>query len=427
MVLTNMDKIEPVKNKLFLFFFWLITIYSTLNITLTNNYESFFTTGHEIFMGDLFFFIDNPPRNYPPLAQIPYIIANKIISTSDDAITSNLTNLQKINLIRSSYHGIFLGATYILTSLLPLLIIFLASLKGNYLKKSIYAISALVSGVMLFAINRGNIITYALIFLNLFLLTYKSNNKYIRFSSYFFLAIAANLKLYPAIFGILLILRKDWKGCVTSSIMFIFIYIISYIISYQQTGYNIFDLANNISSFIQSGSAYIPTSNDFSTKNFSKLLLYITFGFNTPTTLYTILNYTILASVVLCCMIIVFFSEQEWQKYTSLSLICMFVPQISYIYSGIFILPAILSFISNDNKSKKNIVYAILFCLTIVITDFPGSMFFIPSGFLIKCFAAYSILLIMLIETTANVINLYKFKKIRTLHDAIKIPFKQNE
>ena len=60
-------------------------------------------------------------------------------------------------------------------------------------------------------IERGNIILLVLPFTLLFVMGYDSQNKYIRELSCLSLGVAAGLKIYPALLGILLLREKNWK------------------------------------------------------------------------------------------------------------------------------------------------------------------------------------------------------------------------
>lgn len=80
--------------------------------------------------------------------------------------------------------------------------------------KIVIALVFLLSGVNLFSYERGNLIVLAIIGMVFFLATYDSDNKVLRECGYIALALAAALKGYPALLGILLIYRKEWKEAI---------------------------------------------------------------------------------------------------------------------------------------------------------------------------------------------------------------------
>ncbi len=80
--------------------------------------------------------------------------------------------------------------------------------------KMLVVLAFLLSGVSLFSYERGNLIILAVIGMVFFLATYDSENKILRECGYIALALAAALKGYPALLGILLIYRKEWKEAI---------------------------------------------------------------------------------------------------------------------------------------------------------------------------------------------------------------------
>ena len=87
-------------------------------------------------------------------------------------------------------------------------------IEGRRLKKLILTASMMLSGVMMFTYERGNLILLALSGMVLFLLTYESEVKWLREIGYLGLAVAGAIKGYPANLGIILIYRHEWKEVV---------------------------------------------------------------------------------------------------------------------------------------------------------------------------------------------------------------------
>lgn len=72
----------------------------------------------------------------------------------------------------------------------------------------------MLSSISLFSFERGNIIYLAVINSIFFLVNYQSENKIIREMSFIALAIAAALKGFPALLGILLLYDKRHKEAI---------------------------------------------------------------------------------------------------------------------------------------------------------------------------------------------------------------------
>lgn len=68
------------------------------------------------------------------------------------------------------------------------------------------------------SIERGNVVNMTAFFVMAFLFMYRSDRRVLRELSYICLAIAAGLRIYPAIFGILLISGRDWTGVAKSMV-----------------------------------------------------------------------------------------------------------------------------------------------------------------------------------------------------------------
>lgn len=86
--------------------------------------------------------------------------------------------------------------------------------KGTKAEKIVFTISMLFTVPFLYQYERGNIIFLALCFTMLFFLWKDSENRILRELSFFSLAGAAGLKIYPAVFGLLLVREKRYKEAV---------------------------------------------------------------------------------------------------------------------------------------------------------------------------------------------------------------------
>ena len=86
-----------------------------------------------------------------------------------------------------------------------------ASVKGSVWKKAVVAASVMIAGPTLYTMERGNLILIAIPMMVIFTATYSSEDRKLRHLGYVCLAIAAALKGYPAILGLLLVYRKQWK------------------------------------------------------------------------------------------------------------------------------------------------------------------------------------------------------------------------
>ena len=85
------------------------------------------------------------------------------------------------------------------------------------------------SSPYLYALSRGNIVTLPFMFILLFITFLNSEKRWQRELSYLFLAVAGCIKIYPLIFGTLLLIKKDFRGSVKVAIYFFVITFLSFL------------------------------------------------------------------------------------------------------------------------------------------------------------------------------------------------------
>ena len=86
-------------------------------------------------------------------------------------------------------------------------------------QQNLIVASALLSAPMLFLLERGNLLILALALLFVFVAYGKSENPYVRYLSCAALALSAAMKLYPAVFVLLLLRRKQYREFVFTAVL----------------------------------------------------------------------------------------------------------------------------------------------------------------------------------------------------------------
>lgn len=222
---------------------------------------------------------------------------------------------------------------------------------GSGLTKAATVFALFSSGTFLFAVERANTIILTVGFLAAFLFWYKSDSRRLREFSYIALACAAALKVYPAIFGILLLRdRRIWDAVRTAT-------------------YGI--LAFFLPFFFFTGGRY----------NFSQLLINV--GLNTEAYRFLAPNYRfgwiayylwvdkahpdyqswinfgnimMVLAVVLC-----FALKDRWKMITLLTCAVIATPVNSAYYCGLYIFIPIVFFLNENKHSFVDWIYLILF------------------------------------------------------------------
>jgi len=192
----------------FLFFLFLSGILSFIfHGTLITSY--FFHDLDDSFM-DLFNSIYNENKTlgiYPALAIIPYRILRLFVPL--DFWKQNLPPRENAFLLRASLYG----AIFLLIHILVFIQAFMTVLTkkiGTKTCKDILLIScSVLSGPVLYSLQRGNNIIYAMLFSLLFFVLKDSKSRLYRELSLICLAIAVCLKIYPAVFGLCLLKDKQ--------------------------------------------------------------------------------------------------------------------------------------------------------------------------------------------------------------------------
>ena len=229
----------------------------------------------------------------------------------------------------------------------------------------------------MFAYERGNIVTWFFLCTVLFLYLYRgkggntSTDKVKREFAYFFLAMAAAMKIYPIIFIVLLIRNKDFKGMVKTlgySLILFFAPFLFFEGGLNNIGY-FFDNMSNFTklvlmtyrnnSFASLFNQFIRiTGNQYSRFEafyFSGIAFWlsIAFGFLTG------------ASVL--------FIKEKHKLLAVLCALSILIPTISSEYNLMFMAPALVAFLNAKQKNKREIV--ILICYSAIFLAMPLGYF----------------------------------------------------
>ncbi len=264
------------------------------------------------------------PAHYPPLSIIIYRLFNKLITVEND-------DMYVIN------YSVFL---VLLFSIMGMLIASICYMNHRS-KMPEYAIICSSIGVLLtspflFAIQRLNVILFAIVGIMFFILFYNANDSRWRIIAIVFLVFAANIKYYPAIFGALFIKERRWKESIIATIAGILTFVFSLIGVWKKVALK--ELIENTRETInQWKGAGI---------SISTLVIRANERFGIWQNDVIPIVCTIMTLFFLLISICAFFvSKKEYIDLLLLGMICIFVPTYSFWYSVVFILPAILSFV----------------------------------------------------------------------------------
>lgn len=257
---------------------------------------------------------------------------------------------------------------YIMFSLLCIVIIWeFSKIIFGDTKQNCYlcAISIILSGPFLFALERGNMIILSVAFLMVFIAFYDSDNWRLRMVAYIMLGLSASLKIYPALFGLILFRKKEkkFKEIIITIFIGFLIFLMPFL--FLDNGKSLKYMVNGI--LISSGEqSNLGMNYNFSFFNLQKIM---------SSLIFNDLSYQPINSIIipiLICLFIFTLSKEKWKQLFAISLLCVWIPKFSYTYCLLlFILPFILYCRDNKNKGVLTMIYNIFFIVILAPSALP--------------------------------------------------------
>lgn len=271
---------------------------------------------------------------------------------------------------------------------------------GTLAERGLLALGIAVSGPWLFSLERGNLVAITWVFVTLYLAFYSSDDKILREVALISLAIAAGLKLYPAVLGVLLLREKRWKEsgrCIAyGAVAFVLPmlatpkgivgYIVGILSKYGTASSNLtgagYSTKVNISNVIAMTVALFGEYGDAAVKA-TKLVTYL---------------------LILLAIIGALLAEEKWQAMTLLIVAMYSVPAFSSRYVLIYLIVPLILFLNSANW--KNWIDNVCLLLWVAIfiplsigteSIFPNLYTTRPVSFLTALEAYASVLLFLLL------------------------------
>lgn len=290
---------------------------------------------------------------YPPLINLFYYIWHFFV-TDEVFWQGSLA-------VRESLSGRILISIYLIVSTIFLTYGIAKLKKGNLNHKFFFALTMIITYPFLFLMERGNSAVICLIFLMFFIYGYQSNKKYIRHLSYICLAIAASIKIYPALYGLLIIREKDWKGAMWAILYGVIIFFGPFIFfgGFKNIGLFIQNILNCIEMMADHGTGF-----KVSIGNAFRILERYIGHQDILEIVAKVFKFIILIGG---CLLIVFGKYKEkWKLFMVPTMIMVLIPDFSFIYSMVFFVIPLIYFIDEKSKHDKinkilNVIYFILF------------------------------------------------------------------
>lgn len=284
---------------------------------------------------------------FPAMAYVVYSLIYRLFSF-EKVIDYNMLKETDIAMyIVSFYVGIFLLA-FTLT--------FINNVKNiSKAEKNILCILLCLSYPFALAIERGNISVYVMLLILLSMCLKDSESKVGKEFALILIALAASFKIYPAIFGLIYIREKRFKEAIRLVIYGIISFFAPFaffggLVGLKQFIYNITQIGTFITGISISG-----------------IVLRIIPG-DTGIMIGKILSILFLVCVVLIVML----SKLDWKSIALLSSLMMIFISESGSYCLIYWTIPLVMFINNNQKTKMDYCYAVLFSLVFACLPIPG-------------------------------------------------------
>lgn len=211
---------------------------------------------------------------------------------------------------------------------------------GSTATKLLFSASILCSYPILYSLERANTIVPTAFFIAFYLLYYDSTDKKMKELALVSLAIAVALKMTPAILGLLLLYKKDWKSSLRA-ILYGIIVGIGPFFFFEGGLNNLFKMFRNM----QYNLNLYP-----STDGCTLLASFMTFGIPYSETLNLVcklLTFTICVLFILCIPLL----KTKWEQILAITIILLILPSHSGTYCIIYLIPACLLFM-NEKEHK---------------------------------------------------------------------------
>lgn len=370
-------------------------------LTRCENIDSYFVKDHGNTSMDYFNMLSNiyhgdpyyANANYPALCFVFFKIMYHLLPSPVSEEYGDGYYLRENMIAQLGY------MLFVMISMLIIWNVMQRFVKGTYFQKLLFGAALLFSGPMVFALERGNILLLTLAFLMVFLLCYDSEKMPYRIIAYLALSIAAGLKIYPAVFGLLVVWKKRYKESVLLVVMGIIVFILPFFCFNGLESLRLMLEGISISSTNMTG---LGLGLNYSFPNLF-LLVSVTLGGNAT----TIPAWVNLVPILLCAFFF-FISDSEWKKLYVLALFCIWLPRFAYTYVLLLMFLPILSFyFKNREDSKFDFLYSFSFWIMMIpmctpmidrINDVAGDKFPVSLGTGLVYLSLTAVLVGILIE-----------------------------
>ena len=303
-------------------------------------------------------FGEDAEKAYFPLSYLISFVMGRLICF--DGYQGSIYSVSPIELIGSI---LLLAITMVVLSILVY-----NSIKGSVIMRTALVLVFLTSGPVMFAAERWNLIFYTVIGMIIFLTTYDSENKVLRELGYLSLAFAAALKGFPAVLGVLLLYRKEWKeavrlavyGAIGAFVPFLFVKhgfgAVSKWLSNLHLNNEMYKFRNEY------GYSYFVVHNQSLTEDKMTLIL---------DNMYLVLIITAALAIIGAS-----FVKREWIRIALIISFIIIIPANSGYYTLMYFIPLVTALIRGADRGAAEYIAAVVLAVIMMPFRLPGSNWF---------------------------------------------------
>lgn len=256
-------------------------------------------------------------RDYPPVAICIYKLFQKFVQA--DTMQSGE------------------GFAYAISILMMVTLLFSVCMlikifgQKNVLYKNLLAVALIFSGPFLFAIERGNLVIVAFLFTLIFAAYEDSDNPKERFMADICLGIAANIKMYPAIYGLILLKKKKWRDAVVAFLSGIIIWFIPALFIHDGS------VGNIMNTFFGEHAMTQWVLDDTLALKYYTYRILLNHGMTNEVTMFKIGSIVLMIFIVIT-LVSFFCAKEKELEYLFITMLAIYIPSYSFWYILIFLL-----------------------------------------------------------------------------------------
>ena len=332
-------------------------------------------------------------RAYPPLQYlVSYFISTNVSDINIYYDAQNFTSLYVEPKVT------FLYLLFVIISVVGFFECIRVYKNGSEIIRTLTALSLSLSFPIIFTIERGNSILAVIVFVLFYLCFYDHDNRFLRELAFIALAIAAAIKMSPAILGVLLLFEKRWRDAIRTVIYGLLLFFMPFL--FFKDGFN------NIPLFFRNLSLQLEAYKYDSGCTIKGYIIYFSpyFVYDNFETINTICS---VITVLICILLLLaaFLTKRKCDRLLYLLLILIILPSHSAMYCILYIIPCLVAFLNECDKKTldKYILLGGVFCVCRLGGDIGMLLINAHNGLLI-------ILLCAIIKSFETVIVTFKSK-----------------